>query len=100
MCGRACLFRREARGDVVAASDRRHVPGEGEDIPPMGVRMEQGANLRGITGYQCRLEGLEPGRNGTPMLFRNLELTQGLIKFIHRRLAPRRYSRRSPHAVL
>ncbi|MFC7541207.1 hypothetical protein ACFQU2_19455 [Siccirubricoccus deserti] len=41
--------------------------------------MEQGANLRGITGYQCRLEGLEPGRNGTPMLFRNLELTQGLI---------------------
>ena len=50
MRGGARLFRREARRDVVPALDGCQVPCEGQDVPPMAVRMEQGADPRRIAG--------------------------------------------------
>jgi hypothetical protein len=55
--------------------------------------MEQGADPRGIAGCKRRLEGVEPARGGAPGLRRVLELLEGLIEIVHRRLAPRRCSR-------
>ena len=58
----------------------------------MRVLMERCADPRGIAGQERRLEGLEPARGGTPGLFRELELVQGLVEIVHRRPAMGRCS--------
>jgi hypothetical protein len=44
--------------------------------------MEQCPDPRGVAGYQGRLKGLQPTRGGTPGLFRELELAQGLNEVV------------------
>ena len=72
----ARLFRREARRDRVPARERRQVPCEGQDVAPMAVLMEQGADLRRIPGGQRRLERREPVLGGTPSLLGGLKLEE------------------------
>ena len=79
----ALLFRRKARRDVVPALDRGQVPCEGQDVAPMAVLMEQGADPRHIPGNKRRLEGREPVFGRTPGLLRGLKLKEGLIEIVH-----------------
>jgi hypothetical protein len=58
--GGAPLLRRKASGDGVPSLQRRQVPSEGQDVPPVAVLMEQGADLRRMPGSKRRLEGCEP----------------------------------------
>src|SRR5262245_34958352 len=62
------LFRRKARRDVAPALNRCQVPCEGQDVAPMAVLMEQGADPRHIPANQCRLEVCEPVVGITPRL--------------------------------
>ena len=66
--GRARLFRCEARGDAVPAGDGGQVPSEGQDVPPMGVRMEQSADPRWRRGMRAppRRRRASPRRSAGP----------------------------------
>jgi hypothetical protein len=54
-CG-VFLFRRKQCGDVIATSDRRQMPGEGQDVSPMAVLVELGANPRHVARNKRVLE--------------------------------------------
>ena len=55
-CGDAGLLGQQALGDGVLPGHRGHVPGEGQHIAPMRVRVEQSGQRCGVAGGQRGLE--------------------------------------------
>ncbi|MCX7380331.1 MAG: hypothetical protein NT133_02700 [Alphaproteobacteria bacterium] len=75
----AALLQRKSRGNAIPPGGRRQVPGEGQDVPPMGVLMKQGADRCRIRGCKRRFERLEPilGRSTNPLS--SLKFSEGVI---------------------
>ena len=63
------------------------MPSEGQDIVPMGIGMQQSAELRRIAGREGGLGGGKPLGGRAPGLRRRVKLQQGLILIRHLRLA-------------
>src|SRR5690348_15953165 len=57
---RTFLLRRKASRDAVATRQRRQMPCEGQDVSPMAVLVELGANPRHIPSNKRILESKEP----------------------------------------
>ena len=51
-----------------SAGDGGQVPSEGQDVPPMAVLMEQGADAHRIPRNKCRFEHREPAVGTSPGL--------------------------------
>jgi hypothetical protein len=82
-CGGVRLFGGKACRDDLPAFERRQVPGEGEDVSPVAILMQQGADPRRIARFERCLEGGEPIFGNPPNLLRGLKFQEGLIEIIH-----------------
>ena len=72
---RARLFLRKTCGNVVAACDRRQMPGEGQYVVPMAVLMKQRTDASCIARCKRLVERSEPLRGGTAGILRRFVAT-------------------------